>query len=92
MNKIIYLKEVPLLKKILGYSIVVLGLLSFTASIVFGAIFIPSSEKSSYEKLRKCLLTLRFFISKNRQINFHSNHVNLPAPKRVPMKSYSNVS
>ena len=40
MNKIIYLKEVPLLKKILGYSIVVLGLLSFTASVVFGAIFI----------------------------------------------------
>jgi hypothetical protein len=40
MNKIIYLNEVPLLKKILGYSIVVLGLLSFTASIVFGAIFI----------------------------------------------------
>jgi hypothetical protein len=39
MNKIIYLNEVPLLKKILGYSIVVLGLLSFTASIVFGAIF-----------------------------------------------------
>lgn len=40
MNKIIYLKEVPLLKKILGFSIVALGLLSFTASIVFGAIFI----------------------------------------------------
>lgn len=40
MNKIIYLKEVPLLKKILGFGITILGIVSLTTNIIFGGIFL----------------------------------------------------
>ncbi|WP_298121110.1 hypothetical protein [Flavobacterium sp.] len=40
MNKIIYLKEIPLFKKILGFGITILGLLSLTTNIIFGGIFL----------------------------------------------------
>ncbi|WP_333600411.1 hypothetical protein [Flavobacterium sp.] len=41
MNTIIYLKDVPLFKKILGFVILVFGLYTFIfANIIFGAIFL----------------------------------------------------
>ena len=60
MNKIIYLKDVPLFKKVLGFIFVFLGLFSFTRlNLIFGAIFIS--------------LGLNFLITEGSEIDLDSN-------------------
>ena len=60
MNTIIYLKDVPLFKKVLGFTFLFLGLFAFTQlNLLFGAIFIT--------------LGLNFLIIEGSQIDLDNN-------------------